>query len=176
MSPKVQKKPANVVPSLFKSPTTKTAKDDDSKFVIIDTEYKFDRSKLSEHQKEVLKKRRDDIPSLYQDLSQDTQSQSNSLNDELKNCDLKDVLKEGNQIEANKSEAVVVLNKTEIVRDENCVGDKSNSKKNDLEQSVKENNNLQESKHENNSGDAKARSKKGEPTKLYYLSLFLLLF
>ncbi|KAK5644524.1 hypothetical protein RI129_005824 [Pyrocoelia pectoralis] len=50
--------------------------DDDASYVPIDSEYKFDRTKLSEHQLEVLKKDRSDIPALYQDLSQ---SQSNSV-------------------------------------------------------------------------------------------------
>lgn len=41
-----------------------------SKFVLIDSEVKLDKTKLTEHQKEVLTKRREDIPALYQDLSQ----------------------------------------------------------------------------------------------------------
>ncbi|KAF5303491.1 hypothetical protein FQA39_LY09954 [Lamprigera yunnana] len=48
---------------------------EEANFAIIDSEYKFDTEKLSEHQLEVLKKRNGDIPALYQDLSQ---SQSNS--------------------------------------------------------------------------------------------------
>ncbi|XP_018560984.1 telomere-associated protein RIF1 [Anoplophora glabripennis] len=43
-----------------------------SDFVPIDTEVKFQPEKLSNHQKEVLRKRREDIPALYQDLSQST--------------------------------------------------------------------------------------------------------
>ncbi|CAG9861861.1 unnamed protein product [Phyllotreta striolata] len=39
-------------------------------FVAIDTEVKLQPDKLSEHQKEVLKTRRPDIPALYEDLSQ----------------------------------------------------------------------------------------------------------
>ncbi|CAH0556055.1 unnamed protein product [Brassicogethes aeneus] len=45
-----------------------------SQFVAIDTEIKFRPEKLNDHQKEVLQKRREDIPALYQDLSQ-SQSQ-----------------------------------------------------------------------------------------------------
>lgn len=160
-SAKVQKKPANIVPSIFKSPATKTTKDDGSKFVIIDTEYKFDRSKLSEHQKEVLKKRRDDIPSLYQDLSQDTQSQSNSLHGDLKIRDRK----EENQIETN-SEAIAVLNKSTGVKDGNCVENKINNVKEDSEQSFKENNNLQENDvDKTNSVESKSRNSRGRPKK-----------
>lgn len=50
-----------------------------SKFVLIDSEVKLDKTKLTEHQKEVLTKRREDIPALYQDLSQSvTQSLDSS--------------------------------------------------------------------------------------------------
>lgn len=41
-----------------------------SDFVPIDTEVKFQPEKLNRHQKEVMRKRREDIPALYQDLSQ----------------------------------------------------------------------------------------------------------
>lgn len=50
-----------------------------SKFVLIESEVKLDKTKLTEHQKEVLTKRREDIPALYQDLSQSvTQSLDSS--------------------------------------------------------------------------------------------------
>lgn len=45
-------------------------------YVPIDTEVKFDKSKLNAHQKQQIKKRKDDIPSMYADLTQSTQSQS----------------------------------------------------------------------------------------------------
>ncbi|XP_060528519.1 telomere-associated protein RIF1-like isoform X2 [Cylas formicarius] len=48
-----------------------------SKFVSIKSEVKIVLENLTEHQKESLKKRREDIPALYEDLSQ---SQSRSLN------------------------------------------------------------------------------------------------
>ncbi|VEN62599.1 unnamed protein product [Callosobruchus maculatus] len=72
-TPTRKKKAANVIPSRIRTPSSL---DDESasKFVAIDSEVKFQPSKLSEHQKEVLKRRRDDIPALYQDLSQ-SQSQ-----------------------------------------------------------------------------------------------------
>ncbi|XP_066147157.1 telomere-associated protein RIF1 [Euwallacea fornicatus] len=41
-----------------------------SNFVVINSEVKLDKEKLTEHQRETLKKRREDIPALYQDLSQ----------------------------------------------------------------------------------------------------------
>nr|CAI5862876.1 unnamed protein product [Callosobruchus analis] len=81
VTPTRRKKAANVVPSKSRTPSNL---DDESasKFVAIDSEVKFQPSKLSEHQKEVLKRRRDDIPALYQDLSQsqsqDFTSKSNS--------------------------------------------------------------------------------------------------
>ncbi|XP_077284270.1 rap1 interacting factor 1 [Arctopsyche grandis] len=50
-----------------KSNTLAKTKDD---FVIIEPNWKFDPKKLTEHQKDVLKRRRDDIPALYEDLSQ----------------------------------------------------------------------------------------------------------
>lgn len=44
---------------------------------MIQSDVKFDVNRLTEHQKELLKKRRDDIPAMYNDLSisnsQDTQ-------------------------------------------------------------------------------------------------------
>lgn len=55
-------------------------KPEKEEFVVINTEVKFDKTKLSARQKEHLKKRRDDIPSLYMDLTQDSQSESVSLN------------------------------------------------------------------------------------------------
>lgn len=78
-SPKQSPKPANVVSSFFKQPTCNS--ENSSDYVVIDTQYTFDRKKLSEHQQEALKSRRDDIPALYQDLTQD--SQSNFLSQEL---------------------------------------------------------------------------------------------
>ncbi|KAF5284698.1 hypothetical protein FQR65_LT13451 [Abscondita terminalis] len=48
--------------------------DDTANYVVIDTDYTFDPKKLSDHQLEVIKSRKSDIPALYQDLSQ---SQSN---------------------------------------------------------------------------------------------------
>ncbi|RZC32277.1 nascent polypeptide-associated complex subunit alpha, muscle-specific form-like [Asbolus verrucosus] len=44
--------------------------DKSSDYVRVDTEVKIDVNNLNEHQKEVLKKRREDIPALYQDLTQ----------------------------------------------------------------------------------------------------------
>lgn len=53
--------------------------DKSSDYVKIDTKVKFEPKKLNDHQKEVMKRRRDDIPALYQDLSQSqTQDFSNS--------------------------------------------------------------------------------------------------
>lgn len=49
-------------------------------FVVVDTKVNFDKTKLSARQKEQLKRRRDDIPSLYMDLTQDTESESLSQN------------------------------------------------------------------------------------------------
>lgn len=69
--PNLQEKTSREFPKIF----GKTEKEKEE-FVVIDTEYKFDKSKLSARQKELLKRRRDDIPSLYVDLSQNTQSES----------------------------------------------------------------------------------------------------
>lgn len=52
--------------------------EDDANFVFINSKYNFDLSKMSDHQKEIMRKRRSDIPALYQDLSQ-SQSNSNDL-------------------------------------------------------------------------------------------------
>lgn len=45
----------------------------------IKTELKFDVSRLTEHQKETLKKKREDIPALYNDLSQSSSQNSQNL-------------------------------------------------------------------------------------------------
>lgn len=65
--------------SPFISPRTcPNVDEDDANFVLINSKYNFDLSKMSDHQKEVMRKRRSDIPALYQDLSQ-SQSNSNDL-------------------------------------------------------------------------------------------------
>lgn len=69
----VIKKPASV-----KMPPPPTYFEDDAQdFVIVPPKQKS--TPLTEHQKEVLLKRRSDIPALYQDLSQDTLTDSQSL-------------------------------------------------------------------------------------------------
>lgn len=50
--------------------------EDGAEFVVINKEVKIDKSKLSNHQKEMMNKRREDIPALYQDLSQSQHSNS----------------------------------------------------------------------------------------------------
>ncbi|KAL1497413.1 hypothetical protein ABEB36_008390 [Hypothenemus hampei] len=72
--------PSKLVGSKLKNKRTPTKEetkipssiDDESnsKFVLITSEVKLDKEQLTEHQKKSLKKRREDIPALYQDLSQ----------------------------------------------------------------------------------------------------------
>nr|XP_023028995.1 telomere-associated protein RIF1-like [Leptinotarsa decemlineata] len=68
--------------------------EDSSDFVKIETEVKFQPSKLNEHQKEVMRKRREDIPALYQDLSQslsqDIFSSKSNSKEALENKDKKE--------------------------------------------------------------------------------------
>lgn len=61
-------------------------------FVPIDTEVKFQPEKLSKHQKEVLRKRREDIPALYQDLSQSLSQDIFSSSSSSKDFDKTDQL------------------------------------------------------------------------------------
>lgn len=68
-----KKKAANIIQKQIKIPTP-VLEENSSDFVAINTEIKFEPEKLSEHQKEVFKKRRDDIPALYEDLSQSLSS------------------------------------------------------------------------------------------------------
>lgn len=49
---------------------TRIDDESESKFVLIETEVKVDKNNLTDHQIETLAKRREDIPALYQDLSQ----------------------------------------------------------------------------------------------------------
>lgn len=71
----IRKKVASAFPTVFGQADPK-----EDEYVSIDTEYKFDKSRLSAHQREQLRRRRDDIPSMYVDLSQDTQGESLSEN------------------------------------------------------------------------------------------------
>lgn len=66
-------KPKNVIMDSKK--TSSFVDNDHDDYVLIDEEYQFDLKRLSDHQIEIFKSRKCDIPALYQDLSQ---SQSNS--------------------------------------------------------------------------------------------------
>lgn len=79
-SPSVMKPPATVPE---KKPKTTISIDDESnsKFVLIDSEVKIKPNEMTEHQKETLKKRREDIPALYQDLSQSLTQTFDSTSD-----------------------------------------------------------------------------------------------
>lgn len=82
-------------------------------YAVIDTEVKFDKAKLSARQKDNLKRRRDDIPSLYSDLTQETQSES--LSESLSNLDVqKESTSETNGVTEDKclttKESPVVVN------------------------------------------------------------------
>ncbi|XP_034236756.1 telomere-associated protein RIF1-like [Thrips palmi] len=72
--PTVQMSPSNLSPGGSKRKPQATVCGSDGKFVRIETPTK--KIILTDHQKEVRRERRQDIPALYQDLSQDTQSMS----------------------------------------------------------------------------------------------------
>ncbi|CAK9821322.1 Telomere-associated protein RIF1 [Anthophora retusa] len=58
----------------------KVLNDSDSQdYVFIKTDLKFDVNRLTEHQKESLKRRREDIPALYNDLSQSSSQDTQNL-------------------------------------------------------------------------------------------------
>lgn len=61
----------------FEKPKVISIEPDSQDFVVINTDVKLDANRLTDHQKEKLKKRRDDIPAMYNDLtvsnSQDSQ-------------------------------------------------------------------------------------------------------
>ncbi|XP_066253348.1 telomere-associated protein RIF1-like isoform X2 [Euwallacea similis] len=83
-----------------------------SNFVVINSEVKIDKEKLTEHQRETLKKRREDIPALYQDLSQSVSQSFDSnyvdvktkmdTSDEQKGEDIKDKRAKKVQLELQK--------------------------------------------------------------------------
>ncbi|XP_071567405.1 uncharacterized protein [Temnothorax nylanderi] len=52
---------------------------DSQDYVYIKTDLKFDVNRLTEHQKETLKRKREDIPALYNDLSQSSSQNSQNL-------------------------------------------------------------------------------------------------
>ncbi|XP_076766359.1 uncharacterized protein LOC143433108 isoform X2 [Xylocopa sonorina] len=52
---------------------------DSQDYVIIKTDLKFDVNRLTEHQKESLKRKREDIPALYNDLSQSSSQDTQNL-------------------------------------------------------------------------------------------------
>ncbi|XP_022907661.2 cytadherence high molecular weight protein 2-like isoform X1 [Onthophagus taurus] len=95
---------ANAMPTFTKPNSINDANSQD--FVYIDSEVKVDYSKMVSHQKEVLKRRKEDIPALYQDLSQsqhsyDSLSRSNdTLNVENKN---------GNDQKISESQSNVII-------------------------------------------------------------------
>ncbi|KAH1017638.1 telomere-associated protein RIF1 [Dendroctonus ponderosae] len=64
------KSPKNTPTSQQKKNKTCIDEESESRFVLIETEVKVDKNNLTDHQIETLKKRREDIPALYQDLSQ----------------------------------------------------------------------------------------------------------
>ncbi|XP_076177307.1 uncharacterized protein LOC143151700 isoform X2 [Ptiloglossa arizonensis] len=67
---------------IFEEPdkNDKVLPDSDSQdYVFIKTDLKFDVSRLTEHQKESLKRRREDIPALYNDLSQSSSQDTQNL-------------------------------------------------------------------------------------------------
>ncbi|KAL0107662.1 hypothetical protein PUN28_014756 [Cardiocondyla obscurior] len=74
-------------------------------YVFIKTELKFDVNRLTEHQKETLKKKREDIPALYNDLSQSSSQNSQNLQQwfDIKTKHINEIDKEGN----NKSDPTV---------------------------------------------------------------------
>ncbi|XP_012282506.1 telomere-associated protein RIF1 [Orussus abietinus] len=52
---------------------------DSQEYVLIESDVRFEVNRLTEHQKEILKRRREDIPALYNDLSQSTSQDSDNL-------------------------------------------------------------------------------------------------
>ncbi|XP_020287403.1 telomere-associated protein RIF1 isoform X2 [Pseudomyrmex gracilis] len=72
----VEKSASHSKSDIKKKQTTEGAKED---YVYIKTELKFDVNRLTEHQKETLKKKREDIPALYNDLSQSSSQNSQNL-------------------------------------------------------------------------------------------------
>ncbi|CAH1260676.1 unnamed protein product [Diabrotica balteata] len=69
-TPISNKKNAVNVVKVHQTETKPISEENSSDFVPINSEVKLQVNKLNEHQKEKLKTRRDDIPALYQDLSQ----------------------------------------------------------------------------------------------------------
>ncbi|XP_011698033.1 PREDICTED: telomere-associated protein RIF1 isoform X2 [Wasmannia auropunctata] len=72
--------------SVFSKPPEKSNKNtftlpepDSQDYVYIKTNLQFDVNRLTEHQKETLKKKREDIPALYNDLSQSSSQNSQNL-------------------------------------------------------------------------------------------------
>ncbi|XP_015438748.1 PREDICTED: telomere-associated protein RIF1-like [Dufourea novaeangliae] len=71
--------PKRVVKETDKSNKNLLSNSDSEDYVFIKTDVKFDVSRLTEHQKESLKRRRDDIPALYNDLSQSSSQDTQNL-------------------------------------------------------------------------------------------------
>lgn len=53
--------------------------EDNGEFLFVDKEVNIDKHKLSRHQREIMNKRNEDIPALYQDLSQSQHSQHSTI-------------------------------------------------------------------------------------------------
>lgn len=109
--------------SCLKKPTPATPIDDEktSEFAVIDTEVKFQKNLLTDHQKEKLRERREDIPALYQDLSQ-SQTQ-NSLSIDNQSSQIPNIVNENkNNDKTNSHEGELMdCEKLEITMEEKQV-------------------------------------------------------
>lgn len=101
--------------------------DDSAKFVFIDEEYKFQPKKLSKQQKEKLTKPRDDIPALYQDLSQsksnlyDNSSNSNFTQSSLLNTNSNTTKIFNNDAQSNNSPKKHETRSLTGLKNEDCI-------------------------------------------------------
>ncbi|KAG7210962.1 hypothetical protein KM043_016334 [Ampulex compressa] len=118
---------------------------DSQDYVFIKTDLKFDVNRLTEHQKETLKRKREDIPALYNDLSQSSSQDTQHLQEwfDIKNKRIEETDKASNK----KSDELVMdildhdankENKIEIVSElaDKALSVNNDSKSVEVEQNV----------------------------------------
>lgn len=135
--PPKNKKSGNTPNIKPKKVPTPVLEENSADFVAIDTKVEFQPDKLSEHQKEVLKKRREDIPALYEDLSQSvSNSQDLFAKFNSQSCEKKLANKTSEKKETDKSDKAVKTHLSEDLFSSTSISQFENIKDVDSEEAT----------------------------------------
>ncbi|KYN04288.1 Telomere-associated protein RIF1 [Cyphomyrmex costatus] len=157
----ITKSVSNKSPEKSDKNTPVVPEPDSQDYVYIQTDLKFDVNRLTEHQKESLKRKRDDIPALYNDLSQSSSQNSQNLQqwfdikakeineiDKVNNKKTDSTMQKPNDNDANKENKVttkeVELPNTTDERVDNICSNEldGNIKKNTVDENTEQNENV----------------------------------